>query len=213
MPRRKKKKMTPDERIVYEEQKRLEEEEAKKKKEELFNNILKDRMTKEERSAAFSHNKLVHQWRQMLRDAKTEVLRKDLEILMQTFERSTDRLNATVRGLLGSLAESEEQYAMAFRSHLQNIDYLVDLQRSRLLKLEDDFQLEQETVREEYDTERAMIQDMHHKEMNDLADILFGLEEMFQERESEAKSDFQSMRDELKNKTKDWLILDMCTTP
>ena len=42
--------------------------------------------------------------------------------------------------------------------------------------------------------------DQHNAETNDIADILFAMEQNFQERENEAKSEFQSMRDEIKNK-------------
>lgn len=42
--------------------------------------------------------------------------------------------------------------------------------------------------------------DQHNAEMNDIADILFAMEQNYQEREADAKSEFQSMRDEIKNK-------------
>ena len=45
-----------------------------------------------------------------------------------------------------------------------------------------------------------MLMEQHNKEMNDIADILFAMEQNFQERENDAKADFQSMRDEIKNK-------------
>ena len=59
---------------------------------------------------------------------------------------------------------------------------------------------ELEIIREEFDTERAMLTEQHNKEMNDIADILFAMDQNFQERESDAKAEFQSMRDEIKNK-------------
>ena len=64
----------------------------------------------------------------------------------------------------------------------------------------DEYHEELEIVREEFDTERAIMIDQHNAEMNDVADILFAMEQNFQERENDAKSDFQSMRDEIKNK-------------
>ena len=57
-----------------------------------------------------------------------------------------------------------------------------------------------EIIREEFDTERAMLMEQHNKEMNDIADILFAMEQNYQERENDAKAEFQSMRDEIKNK-------------
>ena len=75
-----------------------------------------------------------------------------------------------------------------------------DLQKQRLRKLEHDCAEELEIIREEFDTERAFLMEQHNKEMNDIADILFAMEQNFNERENDAKADFQSMRDEIKNK-------------
>jgi hypothetical protein len=75
-----------------------------------------------------------------------------------------------------------------------------DLQKSRLDKLKSEYEDELEIIKEEFDTERAIMVDQHNTEMNDIADILFAMEQNFQEREAEAKGEFQSMRDEIKNK-------------
>ena len=75
-----------------------------------------------------------------------------------------------------------------------------DLQSERLGTLKREFMEEQATLMEEFDTERAMLIEQHMQEMNDLQDIMFAMEQNFNERENEAKSDFHSMRDEIKNK-------------
>ena len=59
---------------------------------------------------------------------------------------------------------------------------------------------EMEIVREEFDTERAIMIEQNSREMNDIADILFAMDQNFQERENEAKGEFQSMTDEIRNK-------------
>lgn len=51
-----------------------------------------------------------------------------------------------------------------------------------------------------YFLERLMMIEKHLEEMNDLADILFAMDQNFQDRENEARSEYQSMRDEIKNK-------------
>ena len=77
---------------------------------------------------------------------------------------------------------------------------IADLQKSRLHKLHSEYDEELEIIKEEFDTERGIMVDQHNAEMNDIADILFAMEQNFQERENEAKGEFQSMRDEIKNK-------------
>ncbi|XP_074641564.1 dynein regulatory complex subunit 2-like [Tubulanus polymorphus] len=205
MPKKKKKsaklsKMTEEERILYLEQQRIAEEEMKKKKEDMLTQFLKDKLVKEERATKFNLNKLNHQWRNIMREAKSKELKKDIEIMSQTFERVVDRKESVIKSLAKDLMEAEEQYSMALRSHLQNVDNLVDLQTQRLGTLRGEFTGELQTLKKEFDSERLLIVDQHNKEITDLQDIMFAMEQNFTERENEAKSDFQSLRDEIKNK-------------
>jgi len=57
--------------------------------------------------------------------AKSQELKKDIEILSQTFERVIDRKEAIIKSLVKDIEEAEEQYQMALRSHLQNVDRLI----------------------------------------------------------------------------------------
>ncbi|XP_015748645.1 PREDICTED: coiled-coil domain-containing protein 65-like [Acropora digitifera] len=118
-------KMTEEEKLLYLEQKRLAEEEMKKKKEDMLTQFLKDKLLKEEKSAKFNLNKLQNQWRVIMREAKSQELKKDIEILSQTFERVIDRKEAIIKSLVKDIEEAEEQDQMALRSHLQNVDGLI----------------------------------------------------------------------------------------
>ena len=84
-----------------------------------------DKLAKEEKATRFNVNKLNHQWRNIMREAKSKELKKDIEILSQTFERVVDRKESVIKSLAKDLMEAEEQYAMALRSHLHNVDYLI----------------------------------------------------------------------------------------
>lgn len=192
--------MTEEERIAYEEQKALAEEELRKKKENMLTQFLKDKLTKEERSTKFNINKLNHQWRNIMRENKSKELKKDLEILSQTFERIVDRKDATIKALAKDLQEADEQYSMALRAHLQSTDNLIDQHKSRIEFLRRQYDDELAVITEEFDTERAIMLDQHSRETNEISDILFAMDQNFQEREREAKSDFQSLVDEIRNK-------------
>ncbi|XP_022096316.1 coiled-coil domain-containing protein 65-like [Acanthaster planci] len=193
-------KMTEEERILYLEQKMLAEEEMKKKKEDMLNQFLKDKLVKEERNTRFNMYKITHQWRNIMRAAKSKELKRDIEILSQTFERVVDRKDSVIKSLAKDLSEAEEQYSMALRSHLQNMDALIDLQRSRLAILKSEYGAEQEILMKEFNSERSLIIEQHRREMNDLQDILFAMEQNNNDRENDAKQEFQSLRDEIKNK-------------
>merc|ERR1712154_491999 len=105
----------------------------------------------------------------MGREAKAKELKKDIEILSQTFERVIDRKDAVIKSLSKDISEAEEQYAMALRSHLQNVDYLMELQKQRLESLTREYSVELEIICEEFDLERALLIDVHNIEMNDIA--------------------------------------------
>ena len=57
--------------------------------------------------------------------AKTADLKKDAETMSQTFERTVDRKDAIIRSLAMDIEEAEEQYQVALRKHLQNMDDLI----------------------------------------------------------------------------------------
>lgn len=93
-----------------------------------------------------------------------------------------------------SLCEYSDEHVLPW------CEYSLDLQNQRLEQLHKEFEAEKETLIVEFDTERSMLVEQHTMEMSEACDIMFAMEQNFNERENEAKSDFQSMRDEIKNK-------------
>ncbi|KAM5333977.1 dynein regulatory complex subunit 2 [Glossophaga mutica] len=203
MPRRGKKAKTPlseEEQMLLYQQKLLAEEEMAKKKERLLSQFLKDKLAKEEHNSALNLNKINTQWRTVLREVKTKELLKDIEILSQTFERVVDCKDNVIKSLAKDLSEAEEQYAHALRSHLHNIDQLLALQRYRLSVLEENYNMELETLTKEFETERKAIIDQHENEIHYLQDVFMAMEQNYIDAEYESKLEFQSMWDDLKNK-------------
>ncbi|XP_016056706.1 PREDICTED: coiled-coil domain-containing protein 65 [Miniopterus natalensis] len=203
MPKKGKKAKTPlsdEEQLLLFQQKLLAEEEMAKKKERLLSQFLKDKLAKEEHNSALNLNKINTQWRTVLREVKTRELHKDIEILSQTFERVVDCKDSVIKSLAKDLSEAEEQYGHALRSHLHNIDHLLALQRCRLNLLEENYNMELETLTKEFETERKTIIDQHEKEIHYLQDVFMAMEQNYIDSEYESKLEFQSMWDDLKNK-------------
>ncbi|XP_024431507.2 dynein regulatory complex subunit 2 [Desmodus rotundus] len=203
MPRKGKKAKMPlseEEQMLLFQQKLLAEEEMAKKKERLLSQFLKDKLAKEEHNSALNLNKINTQWRTVLREVKTKELLKDIEILSQTFERVVDCKDNVIKSLAKDLSEAEEQYAHALRSHLHNIDQLLALQRCRLSVLEENYNMELETLTKEFETERKTIIDQHEKEIHYLQDVFMAMEQNYIDSEYESKLEFQSVWDDLKNK-------------
>ncbi|XP_054831288.1 dynein regulatory complex subunit 2 isoform X1 [Eublepharis macularius] len=202
MPKKTRKRvvLTEEERVLMMQQKLLAEEELNKKKEDMLAQFLKDKLAKEERNSVLNMNKITLQWRTVLREVKARELRKDIEILSQTFERVVDCKDSVIKSLAKDLDEAEAQYTHALRSHLHNIDELLQLQCCRLGYLEEDYNAELEALQKEFDTERRKIIEYHEQEIRYLQDVLLAMEQNFGESEYEAKLDFQSTRDDIKNK-------------
>ena len=131
-------------------------------------------------------------------------------MLSQTFERVIDRKDAIIKSLAKDIEEAEEQYQIALRSHLQNIDSLIDFQAKRIRSLEEEFKNELQVLEKEFETERQLMLCRHDQEMRELSDITLAMEIRFNERESEALQEFQSLMDEIKNKV--WLCECACVS-
>ncbi|XP_064408390.1 dynein regulatory complex subunit 2 [Latimeria chalumnae] len=192
--------MTEEERLLFMQQKLLAEEEMNKKKEDLLNQFLKDKLAKEERNSIINLNKINQQWRMIMRESKSKELKRDIEILSQTFERVVDRKDSVIKSLAKDLEESEEQYLLALRSHLQSVEQLLDLQLCRLQQLQEEYETELEALKQEYDMERELLLAQHKMEMTQLHDIMFAMEQNFMDHDNEVKQEYQSVRDEIKNK-------------
>lgn len=135
-----------------------------------------------------------------MRLAKVESLRKDLEIMSQNHEREVDMKDAIIQMLDRDLDEAEEQYQMALRSHLQNVDALIDLYNSKVRQLESEFEDEIRQMQDDFQTERTEIVTKHAAAKGELADIIDLVEQQFKESEADAKQEFDSQCEELKNK-------------
>merc|ERR1719499_2254431 len=120
------------------------------------------------------HNmsKLQESWLKIMRSAKTKQLKKQVEIISQNHERDVDRRDAILQMLDRDLDEAEEQHQVAVRSHLLNVDRLLEIQQSRLLALEDDCNRDVQTLMEEFRIEREKIQEKHTLEKRELALIV-----------------------------------------
>ncbi|XP_030051113.1 dynein regulatory complex subunit 2 isoform X1 [Microcaecilia unicolor] len=192
--------MNEEERLLFMQQKLLAEEEEAKKKEDMLTQFLKDKLAKEERNSAINLNKLTLQWRTILREAKAKELRKDMEILSQTFERVVDCKDNVIKSLAKDVQEAEEQYSYTLRSHLHNVDQLIHLQRQRLEHLKQEYDAEVETLTEEFESERKVIINQSITESNYLQNVLLAMEQNYTENEFEARQEFESLKDDIKNK-------------
>ncbi|CAN0367954.1 unnamed protein product, partial [Scytosiphon promiscuus] len=67
---------------------------------------LRRRIEQEEKNSKMNRLKIQNQWRKIMRLAKVESLRKDIEILSQNHERDVDRKDAIIQMLDRDLEEA-----------------------------------------------------------------------------------------------------------
>ena len=105
----------------------------------LRKQTLKTSMIEEQKLSHFNRMKILTHWRKLLRLAKTEQLKKEIQIYQQNHDREVDAKDAILQMLDRDLDEAEEQYQMALRNHLIHVNELIDLQASRLRGLDEEF--------------------------------------------------------------------------
>merc|ERR1719446_516832 len=116
--------------------------------------IHKNGLKREMFNSKFNTSKIQESWLKIMRSAKTKDLKKQVEIISQNHERDVDRKDAILQMLDRDLDEAEEQHQVAVRSHLLNVDRLLEIQKSRLEAVEDDFKRDVETLQQEFELER-----------------------------------------------------------
>ncbi|KAJ3365514.1 Dynein regulatory complex subunit 2 [Allomyces arbusculus] len=160
----------------------------------------KDAFAREERAAKLNALKIQSQWRDIMKKAKSEALIHQLEVLRQVHDRHVDRKHYDIQQLAATLHETDDQYDTAYMAHLQNLDNLLDLQYNRLDALQRNFESELKDLELEFGSERALLQSQHMHEKNNLLGVIYRLDADFADTEADARHEYQSSRDDVKNK-------------
>ncbi len=71
--------------------------------------------------------------------AKTESLKKEMQIFQQNHDREVDAKDAILQLLARDMEEAEEQTKWPKRNHLILVEWLIELQHSRLEGLHEEF--------------------------------------------------------------------------
>mmetsp|Transcript_40136 Transcript_40136/g.87673 ORF Transcript_40136/g.87673 Transcript_40136/m.87673 type:complete len:489 (-) Transcript_40136:167-1633(-) len=161
---------------------------------------LKSQSQIEMRNSKYNMSKIQESWLKIMRSAKTKQLKKQVEIISQNHERDVDRKDAILQMLDRDLDEAEEQHQVAVRSHLLNVDRLLEIQQSRLLALDDDFRRDVASLEEEFKIEREQIQEKHALEKRELSLIVEQVERDEKNREQADITDHQSQFEMIRNR-------------
>ena len=142
---------TDEERMIRLQMEALAADEKERQNQEATRVALRERQIREQRYAHLNSIKIHNQWRKIMRMAKVEELRREIEILSQNHEREVDRKDAIVQMLDRDLEEAEEQYGLAVRGHMLVLDSLLDLQYQRMKALEAQFNSDLKALEDEFE--------------------------------------------------------------
>jgi hypothetical protein len=160
---------------------------------------LKEQQIEEEKMAHFNRMKILTHWRRIMRVAKTESLKKDIQVYQQNHDREVDAKDAILQMLDRDLEEADEQYQMALRNHKIRIDQLIDIQSSRLRGLHEEFLRDLNILKSEFDMEKNDIDRGHDMEKTELEDMISTIEEEENAKLAKLKELFEGLREETKN--------------
>jgi dynein regulatory complex subunit 2 len=85
------------------------------------------------------------------------------------------------------LEEAEDQYQMALRTHLSNVDSLIKLHDSRLYVLERTFQQEVKKMQEDFKSEKENMITRFKSEKRLLSTVIDAIEKEEEERENDVR--------------------------
>ena len=177
----------------------LAEKEQKSLKEANFRRIL----TQEEEIYAINKKKLVTNWRKILRVAKTEDLKKELEVYSQSNHRELDSLEAYIQMLDKNIDEAEDQYNLAMRNHLIQVDKLFEIRDSRIEALREEFTRSAKILYDEFNSEAIEIKQTHIRQKKELEDMMETIRAEENEKQTLAAENHQTQTEQLKQKAKE----------
>jgi hypothetical protein len=115
---------------------------------------MKAKKEEESRMSKINSLNILNEWRRILRMAKADELKKNVEVLLQTHERQIDRKDSIIARLEKTLDEVEEQYQIALKSHRENIDNLISIHNQKINSLTDEFEHDLSELEDEFNGER-----------------------------------------------------------
>ncbi|KAK9795901.1 hypothetical protein WJX73_004715 [Symbiochloris irregularis] len=149
---------------------------------------------REQELVALNHPKVHDKWRKLMRDAKSEDLKKDIQTLMETHERLTERKAALLQSLAAELASEEELHAKVVSSHGGMLSRLIEGQRAKAQAKMDHFLSDMQEIEGAYTREYNVKQSSHNGHKAALEAVFGAMEADFVRLEAEAKHANKSAR-------------------
>lgn len=160
---------------------------------------LRERLEEDSKITKMNQLKVTNQWRKIMRLAKTEALKADIEILSQNHERNLDRKDAILHMLVGDMYDAESQFQVATRSHLKNVDKLIEINDSGLKELEKMYLKHTKLLQKSFDEDMKILQEQFDEEKRLLIGSVESIDDNETNKRNDAKQAFEQQREEIRN--------------
>lgn len=167
---------------------------------EMQRRMLKEKLGRELAMSKMNRQKVMNNWIKIMRLAKVDEMRREVEIISQSHERDVDRKDAILQMYDRDLDEAEEQFQLALRFHLRVLDKLIELQDERLQQLEGEFEKDLDQLDKEFQAERAEVVGKHSATKLELECLVEGMSEEEREKLAEMKQEYDTTKEETRNR-------------
>ncbi len=179
---------------------RLKKLEAQKKREENLRIRLREKYEEEQKMSKYNKRKIDEVWLHILRKIKAEELQKEIEVLIQVHDQQVDRKDAIIQMLYRDLSESEEQYRLALRTHVQHLDELIELNSKRVFMMEEEFNKDLDQLKHEFQIERHEIIERFNEELQEVQEIQKEMESRSNNTNHDIQKDFLRYKEAIRTK-------------
>ena len=162
--------------------------------------VLREKHATEMALHAVNEKKIHAKWLQVMREAKTEELKRSITVHQAAHQRRLDRKNAQIEALAADLDEAEAQHRTAAKQHAFQMDQFISLHRRRVRDVEDEFRRETRLLEEEFAEEQRRILAGHEAQKKNAHELRRAMEDAHEASLSELRANLETAREEIKNR-------------
>ncbi|KAH8396813.1 hypothetical protein KR215_004592 [Drosophila sulfurigaster] len=170
-------KMSEEERARYLQMRADAEEETRRRKMQLIALYMKNKLKREDAFCRLNMAKINQEWRSILRQVKIQDLRREIVDVEQFFKEALKRKDQVIQRLIGDINSTEDMYANLQQSHMENIDKIIELHRSRIEFFRHIYEDDKRAVLKEWDEDSNVFRSMQTEKQQQLECVFYQVEE------------------------------------
>ncbi|XP_032776414.2 dynein regulatory complex subunit 2 [Daphnia magna] len=192
-------KLSEDAKNRQQEQRAAVEEERRRMREELINSFLRHKLIREQNLTRLNQSKLIEKWRHVLRDAKSQELSRELELMKLDFDKRYTENITEINRLMESLLQSGLDFVQICDRQKMESERTYEEHVARLKAFGNVYEQESNsfkaTIAKDY--QKAMA--CHQQEKSSLLFTINTLQSHYRDSYTAQKANFQVRKDDIIN--------------